>query len=311
MHSLRTYKHSWHQIKRPLFKSRFYVTKDENTENTNHVSIPWDEQTEKIDSYDVDFTKSPTAWTINRVSDGLEIASAVTSSVIKTSSEITQSGIGIASETVTGILPQVVDIPLPGVVKDTAQIISDTATTNLGAIVGGVQSMGKSVGSIVGQTATETIEMVSLSSSLSPSTSLQNGPDGSNSPTSSPIVKSVGRLAKVSLESFTNVTGDIATATKDVQEKVTNEAIVVVSHVAGNDVGELVKEGVKVTEGVVNLGIKLHTPFITEGNDVLSSLAEDTTKNMGKNMAKKFATEAQKTTLQKLKESTGNQKIDE
>jgi hypothetical protein len=36
---------------------------------------------------------------------------------------------------------------------------------------------------------------------------------------------------------------------------VTNEAIVVVSHVAGNDVGELVKEGVKVTEGVVNLGI--------------------------------------------------------
>jgi hypothetical protein len=75
--------------------------------------------------------------------------------------------------------------------------------------------MGKSVGSIVGQTATETIEMVSLSSSPS----LQNGPDGSNSPTSYPIVKSVGRLAKVSLESFTNVTGDIATATKDVQEK--------------------------------------------------------------------------------------------
>jgi hypothetical protein len=62
---------------------------------------------------------------------------------------------------------------------------------------------------------------------------------------------------------------------------------------------------------LINLGIKLHTPFITEGNDILSSLAEDTTKNMGKNMVKKFATEAQKTTLQKLKESTGNQKIDE
>jgi len=272
------------------------------------------EQTEKIDSYDVDFAESPTAWNINRVSDGLEIASTVTSSVIKTSSEITQAGIGVVSETVTGILPQVVDIPLPGVVKDTAQIISDTTTINVGAIVGGVQSMGKSVGSIVGQTATETIEMVSLSSSssLSPSPVAQDGPKGPNSPTtSSPIIKSVGRLAKVSLESFANVTGEIATATKDVQKKVTNEAIIVVSHVAGNDVGELVKEGVKVTEGVVNLGIKLHTPFITEGNDILSSLAEDTTKNMGKNMVKKFATEAQKTTLQKLKESTGNQKIDE
>jgi hypothetical protein len=314
-------------------KERYTTGKDENTNYGNNDTIQpnrqkenedtkyfyfnqQEEEEEESDSDDVNFSDSPTAWTLHRVSDGLQIASTMTSSVIKTSSDFTQAGIGIVSNTVTGILPQVVDIPLPGIIKDTAHIVSDTTTSNVGAIVGGVQFIGKSVGSIVGRSATETIEMVSMSASFDSSPTNNNNNNNNNSnnnKSNSPITKSVGRLAKVSLESFTSVTGEFATATKDVQNKVTNEAIVVVTHVAGNDVGELVKDGVKVTEEVLKLGVKLHAPFLeSDSKEMFSNLAQDTTKNMGKKMVKKFALEAKNTTLEELKKSkfNGNQKLE-
>lgn len=96
----------------------------------------------------------------------------------------------------------------------------------------------KLVGSTAGEFVGETVGSVLGSQELS---------------SSSPTLKAGSRLARVGVKSYTTVLGAVGGVTKDITKAAKDGAVNVLTHVAGEDVGNIVKQ----TSGTSKLPLAL------------------------------------------------------
>jgi len=245
------------------------------------------ETTDSESDYDdPDIDESPSAWLMNRTADTLDVASQMTVGTLRTGSQFAQAGIESVSEATTSVLPGG-HVPVPGLVKDTVHGVSNIAAVGIGTLLGGVKDVGNFAGQVVGVTVGQFLT-------------------GNEKESEYSTWKAASRLARVSVRSYSRVADSLAQTTQDLHNSVTKEAVVVATHVAGKDVGELVETGSKVSEEVLKLGITLNT---LGHQTALNEVASEATKKMMKHVviAAKSSTLAE---IKKAKEKKASEQTE-
>lgn len=198
-----------------------------------------DTSSDSSDYEDPPLHENPSAWALNRTADTLKFASKMTTGTLGFGKSFAETGIGFATTAASSVLPRF-EIPVPDLIKDTVRMASDTSKTAVGTVLDGVKLVGSTAGEFVGETVGSVLGSQELSSS-------------------SPTLKAGSRLARVGVKSYTTVLGAVGGVTKDITKAAKDGAVNVLTHVAGEDVGNIVKQTSEIGEEVLKFGLSVKT----------------------------------------------------